>query len=171
MKPEFIEKEAMIMAGFSFYGTPFEFKDFWDEQNEIGKLWQRFMGFIQQVDTETYPILRNLKAFYEIHIDTPETLVNGVFEVFVGTQIPFLDDLPLELVIKVLPAIEYAVFTLKGEEITSDWPQLIYDQWMPQNGYELAYPFNFQYYDHRFKGMDKISESTIDVFVPIRKII
>jgi predicted transcriptional regulator YdeE len=46
---------------------------------------------------------------------------------------------------------------------------MIYDQWMPQAGYSSAHPFEFQYYDHRFKGVANLAESEIDVYVPIKK--
>jgi predicted transcriptional regulator YdeE len=77
---------------------------------------------------------------------------------------------PVELLVKVLPPTQYAVFTLHGEEITSDWPRRIYQEWLPGSGYEPTHQYNFQYYDERFKGIDKINESTIDVYVPVKRV-
>ena len=67
-----------------------------------------------------------------------------------------------------LPATEYAVFTLKGKQISSDW-HLEIDQWISKAGYQGAHPFSFQYYDERFKGLDKIGESQLDVYMPVTK--
>jgi len=55
-----------------------------------------------------------------------------------------------------------------GTEIACDWGQET-ELWMKENGYREAYPFSFQYYDHRFLGLDRIEESEIDVYVPIEK--
>ena len=41
MDPKIIEKATILLAGFSFYGNPFDTKDPWTEENEIGKVWQR----------------------------------------------------------------------------------------------------------------------------------
>jgi predicted transcriptional regulator YdeE len=67
-----------------------------------------------------------------------------------------------------LPACKYAVFTFRGEEIAGDWSAAIYADWMPGSGYEQAHPYSFQLYDHRFKGVDSLADSVLDVYVPIK---
>jgi len=47
-----------------------------------------------------------------------------------------------------------------------DWEQEIL-AWLDQNGYRESYPFNFQYYDARYKGLDSVDDSEIDVYLPI----
>jgi hypothetical protein len=42
--------------------------------------------------------------------------------------------------------------------------------WLTTSGYESPYSYNFQYYDARFKGMDRNAESVLDVYVPVVKI-
>ena len=61
-----------------------------------------------------------------------------------------------------------AVFTFEGQQINSDWPRMIYQEWLPNSGYQEAYRYNFQLYDQRFKGIDRLDESAIDVYVPIK---
>ena len=39
---------------------------------------------------------------------------------------------------------------------------------MTRSGYERAYPYGFQLYDDRFKGVERIDESTLDVYVPVK---
>ncbi len=168
MNPKLIHMDALTLAGFDFYGNPFEVKDPWSEENEIGKLWQRFMGFLQQNGPVLDRIAVRKDAMYEVHLSHSDTSTTGEFEVFIGMAISQLTDLPVELVVKVLPPTQYAVFTISGEAISSDWHHEIYRQWMPQSGYSAAYPFSFQYYDHRFKGMDKLADSSIDIYVPIQ---
>jgi predicted transcriptional regulator YdeE len=60
------------------------------------------------------------------------------------------------------------VFLLKGHEIVSDWTKGM-QNWMAQAGYESAYRYGFELYDHRFKGMDRIDESELDAYIPVKK--
>ena len=42
-------------------------------------------------------------------------------------------------------------------------------EWLPDSGYEEAGKFVFEYYDdERFKGMENLEESELDVWVPIK---
>ena len=168
MNPKIIKKEAMILAGFSFFGNPFEESDPWSEGNEIGKLWQRFMAFVQQYASDLKGIIAQDDVFYEVHISHPETKVKSEYEVFIGVAVDQIKDVPVELLVKVLPATQYAVFTLEGEQINSDWHFMIYQQWMPDSGYSAAYEYGFQAYDDRFKGMDNLADSVLDVYIPIK---
>lgn len=161
-----IERPRLWLAGFSFYGDPFAFSDGWSMDNEIGRLWQRFMAFFAAHD-EYIPGMTEEQAMFEVHIEHPETRSKGLFEVFVGVPVEDLDGLPVELVVKALPPVRYAVFTLRGETITSDWGKDIYQEWLPQSDYREAYPYSFQYYDARFKGMDRVEESVLDIYVPV----
>ena len=40
--------------------------------------------------------------------------------------------------------------------------------WMLDAGYTSAYPSGFQLYDRRFKGLDHVETSQLDVYFPIR---
>lgn len=83
-----------------------------------------------------------------------------------------LDDLPLELVGKVLPGGVFAHAVPRGKQITT-WEKTLYDEWLPESGYKLApigdYHYQLQVYEEgRFKGVgDLLEESEIDVYVPI----
>lgn len=106
---------------------------------------------------------------YELHLEHPETPQTGEYEVFVGLEVGALEDVPLALCVKILPPATYAVFVLQGEEIVSDWGQKIYEEWMPGAGYESAGAYGLQRYDRRFKGLDRLAESLIEVYVPVRR--
>jgi AraC family transcriptional regulator len=105
---------------------------------------------------------------YEVHIYNEETMQKGMFEVFVGMEVAKLENVPVELVVKILPSTTYAVFTLEGQQITSDWYQIA-EQWLPQAGYQTAYEYSFQLYDQRFKGLDNLDESALDVYMPVKR--
>lgn len=89
-------------------------------------------------------------------------------------EVDRLDDLPLELVGKALPAGTYVQAIPRGQEIGT-WENTLYEEWLPQSGYELmvlqGYSFQAQVYEEgRFKGPDDLlAESEIDVHVSVRE--
>jgi len=168
MEPTIVERSQIILLGFSFFGDPFTFSGGWTEENEIGRLWNRFTAYMaNHGDHINY--VKNNEVGYEVHIEHDETASKGHFEVFVGLEVEKLEDVPVEMLVKILPPTKYAVFTLKGEQITSDWPRMIYHEWMAGSGYQQAYNYSFQLYDQRFKGLENLDESVLDVYIPIRQ--
>jgi predicted transcriptional regulator YdeE len=105
---------------------------------------------------------------YEVHIYHQETLQTGEFEVFVGMEVQALDRVPIEFSVKILPPVTYAVFALVGEQITADWSQMLYQDWLPQSSYELVGDYGIQRYDERYKGVDRTAESVLEFHVPVR---
>jgi AraC family transcriptional regulator len=167
VEPQLVDKDQIILAGFSFFGDPFKFSGGWSEENEIGRLWKRFMAFLGEEGNR----LRNVTAgggFYELHIDHPEMERTGEYEVFVGMEVDRLEDVPVRLSIKFLPPTKYAVFTLAGQEIVADWSTEM-QAWLTRSGYQRAYAYGFQYYDERFKSMQQLDESVLDMYVPVRR--
>ncbi len=164
MNPKIITEKEWLVVGMNFYGDPFSQASAWSEDNEIGLLWKRFMAFdLARIKHRTAP-----DTSLEIHIETQETAAKGVFEVFVGVQVERLQDVPFECVVKVLPAAQYAVFTLEGRRIVSDWSNALRD-WMASSGYVRSRKYFIELYDSRFKGMDKIDESVLDAYIPIAR--
>ncbi len=169
MEPTLIESGPKYLVGFSFFGDPFARSAGWTEENEIGRLWQRFMTHLAQ---SPCPIGR-VKAegvMYELHVYHAETPRTGEFEVFVGVEVEALEAIAVELSAKILPPATYAVFTLHGEQITSDWARLIYTDWAPGAGYAVVQTHSLQRYDARFKGMAQIADSALEVYIPVRKL-
>jgi len=168
MQPTIVQKDEIILVGMSFYGDPFETSAGWTEENQIGRLWQRLMGYLAE-NADAIQQRVPIQASYEVHVYGPETMSKGLFEVFVGLQVKRLETVPVDLLVKILPSAEYAVFTLQGEQISSDW-HLEIDQWIAAAGYQGALPFSFQYYDERFKGLDQIEDSQLDIYMPVKKV-
>jgi len=168
MKPvKIIKSEPILLVGMSFFGDPFSSASDWSVENEIGKLWSRFMRFLGN-NSDAINNKVEGGGLYEIHIDGDRTEKDGNYEVFVGMPVETLDKVPIECVVKQLPETDYAIFTVKGEEIFSDWGMDIYRGWMPESGYETSFKYNVQLYDERFKGMDRIEESELDIYVPVK---
>jgi predicted transcriptional regulator YdeE len=169
VEPKFVTQDPLKLVGFSFYGDPFRLSPGWTEENEIGRLWNRFINYAQQQGPAWERVVAHPHLSYEVHIYNEATMETGVFEVFVGSELASGVQPPLETVIKVLPAVQYAVFTLRGQIIVGDWPQAIYEQWLPNSDYELAHEFHIQYHDGSFKGFDRLDESSLDVYVPVKQ--
>jgi predicted transcriptional regulator YdeE len=166
VEPRLIDQDQIALVGFSFFGDPFKFSGGWSEENEIGRLWKRFMAYLQEEGRHISHVKAG--AFYELHIDHPEMERTGEYEIFVGVEVDRLEDVPVRLSIKLLPPTQYAIFTLIGQEIIADWSAEM-QAWLTRTGYQRAYAYGFQYYDERFKGMDHIDESMLDMYVPVRK--
>ena len=167
MEPRIEERGPTMLAGMVYYGDPFAAGG-WSQENEIGKLWTRFNAFWDEHQASIRHVA-DPNVGYEVHIEPQEYAETGNFYVMVGVEIAEIEDLPLELSVKVLPAGTYAVFTLRGPEITSNWPDAIYKGWLPGSGYEEAHKVTVECYDgDRFKGVDD-PDSELDIWVPIKK--
>jgi len=162
MQPTIHSLDQLTLLGLSFYGDPFAVSGDWDVENEIGRLWQRLGHSLKR-----YPRLQPLaNRTYEVHIYNPETEQKGHFEVFAGFLINDLDLAAPDLLVKVLPPAQYACYTVQGEKIVTDWYAEI-ESGLGELGYRRAGQYFFQVYDERFKGMEHLAESELDVYIPI----
>jgi AraC family transcriptional regulator len=168
MEPKIVDRDQILLVGFSYYGDPFATSAGWTEENEIGRLWRRLETFLRNHGDRVKHV-RDESLGYEVHVEHEETAAKGYYEVFVGMEVETLEDMPIEMVSKALPATKYAVYTVSGDQIVSDWATEIFGEWMPGSGYEQAYGYGFQLYDARFKGLDRLDESELDIYVPVRK--
>ena len=170
MVPKIISSKKILLAGLSFFGDPFSQASSWDEENEIGRLWNRFYSILER-SQDTIKYKKDESRFIEIHLYHNNTFDTGEYEIFCGIVVEKLVDIPLEFVIKILPITEYAIFTIKGKKITEmDWYKNIFDDWLPQVGYEPRFQYSFQSYDERFKGLNDLENSELDFYFPVKKI-
>ena len=159
------EKGRLILAGMTFYGDPFGQEEGWSEGNEIGKLWSRFNAFFDRGGPWRALVVDD-QVGYEVHIEPIEHAETKAFYVMVGVEVKGVEGLPPELGLRVLPPMTWAVCTLKGAEIASNWPDEIYQKWLPSSGYREALKITIERYDSRFKG-PKDPESELEIWVPI----
>ena len=165
MEPKITSLDLIYLAGMSFYGDPFSTHGAWSGENEIGRLWTRCMAYLEG-HRDQLQSLWQAEVMYEVHVYNDETISKGLFEVFVGGPLKAPEGVPPELLIKTLPAGEYAVFTLEGDEISTDWYAAA-ETWIGEAGYQRAQSYIFQLYDERFKGVEQIEDSILDVYIPV----
>lgn len=86
-----------------------------------------------------------------------------------AVEVTSLDDIPITMVGKTIPAHHYAVFTHRGAPVhLSRTFQTIFDEWFPQSDYCPADFFDFELYDERYDPNDE-PLSEIDIYIPVRK--
>ncbi len=169
MKPKIIEHEQIILAGISYYGDPFGSGDAWTQENEIGRLWVRFSEYLKN-HKEKIPEVKTFSRMFEVHITHDETMEKGFFEIFTGVELNKITALPPQLLLKILPRATYAVFTINGSMMNTDWEMKMHRELLPEAGLKANMGYEFQLYDERFKGVDKMDESELDVYIPVIKL-
>lgn len=97
----------------------------------------------------------------ECHIYSKETKENGKFEVLIGEETDMKNP-DTHLVFRYFPKGYYYVLTLEGEEINSDW----YHKLSMME--EISDDYLIQCYDERFKGLEYIEQSILEVWVPAK---
>jgi AraC family transcriptional regulator len=166
MKPRMTDKKKFILVGMDFYGNPYREAGGWSTQNDIGQLWQRFSNFYEKRKDSIRHLVS--ESGYELWIDFEGEEDTKNNYIFVGVEVEKLDNLPLELVARILPETRYAVFALKGDEFKSDWPSRVLSEWLPEAGLEQSFTYIIEYYDpQRFQGLDS-ADSELDIYVPVR---
>lgn len=169
MEARIVERGPILIVGMGFFGNPFAGASAWDEENEIGSLWKRFYAFLDSAPSAIADRAEPPAIGYELHIAAPETRMTGRYEIFVGVMVRSLASVPIACSAKILPAAEYAVASLRGGEIGGEGIGRLYSEIVPGLGRMPDESYSFERYDERFKGMDRLSESEIDYYVPLRR--
>lgn len=164
---EIIERQELLLLGMDFFGDPYaETEDL--DMNAVGRLWQLFTDNFEKRAAQ----LRNLvsRSHFEVWIDFEDErdkITNKNEYIFIGVEINNTNDVPLEFVVKKLPATRYLKFLLQGTQITSNWPEKIEDLLYSQ-GFSRSYDYLVERYDeHRFKSISDPS-SEVEIWVPIK---
>lgn len=169
MESRMVALDTTYVVGMQYFGNPIATGEAWSAANQIGQLWGRFNKYMES--NPDAPFRRHARdGGYEVHAWNDEMKETREHYVMVGVACDSIDEVPPELVVKVLPEGQYAVFTAKGEEITSDWEAPIYKEMLPKAGFEPSAAFLIEYYDERFKGLegDALAQSELDIYVPVR---
>ena len=166
-EPIITEKIVLRLSGMVYYGNPVHTHEGWNVENEIGKLWYRFMKACMENPDIVKEYTVEPKIAYEAHIAYAGE-PNKEYHIFVGieTKTPIQD--PIEFFFKEFPLTKYAVFTAKGKDMAEQMEE-IYTEWLPNSPYVESYPMMIQRYDQdKFKGLEDES-SEIDFMIPIKE--
>ncbi|MBI9012593.1 MAG: GyrI-like domain-containing protein [Clostridiales bacterium] len=166
MEWRFETVEEKLIIGMNFYGDPFSVGGSWSVDNAIGKLWQRYSTYLSK---HSDMILHRVSAdeSYECHVMDESFEDTGEYGIMVGVEVSSLNQQPVHLVSKVIPKRKYMVLILSGQEIVSD-QQVFIDEILKENTeVSVDTSFFFEKYDKRFKGMHRIEESLVEIFIPL----
>jgi AraC family transcriptional regulator len=167
MEPQITRSTALKLVGCVYYGDPFHDAEEWAVENEVGKLWQRFMSLSHKYSSFLAGISAKKNVAYEVHIEPEEYRATKNYYVFVGVEVISIEEIPLEMFVKVLPETQYALFTtkLKDKHLAAQ----VLEKWIPQNGLEQAYPYVIEAYEvGRFRSVDDVA-SEIDWYIPVKE--
>ena len=160
MEPRIIRKDAMKLIGMMYYG---------DNKNwEIPRIWEEFIPLMP-----TIPNWLPVRESYGLCFYSESFSKSGLFYYLAGAPVSSLDEIPMALVGKTLPASEYAVFTHKGPLVgqantVKDTYAYAYGTWLPKSPYGNPFSYDFEFYGERYKGNED-PDSEIDICIPIRK--
>jgi AraC family transcriptional regulator len=160
MEPRIVKREAIKLIGIMYYG---------DNKNwEIPKIWEEFLPLMKKI-----PNCLPVRESYGLCFYTESFSKTGLFYYLAGLPVSSLEEIPIELVGKTLPASEYAVFTHKGSFVgktntVRDTYAYAYGTWLPTSPYTNPYAYDFEFYDERFKGNTN-PDSEIDICIPIKR--
>jgi hypothetical protein len=73
MDVRIVERGQMILVGMSFYGDPFAESGGWTEENEIGRLWERFMAYLA-AHAGAIRHTTEERVAYEVHVAGEEAV-------------------------------------------------------------------------------------------------
>jgi AraC family transcriptional regulator len=153
MEPRLVDRDKIKLVGLPFYGDP--------ANGNFTKAWHRLM----QIELPTQRV--NETVHYGVELYGSEFHQEHQWMYFPSVEVQDLQDTPGILFAKTLPASRYAVFHVTGGlSKISEIFRFAYDQWIPASDYEVAYPYDFEYYGEDFKG--DMPESEMDLYIPIK---
>lgn len=151
-QPQIIRKAQMILVGISVLG---------DSRTDVPGLWARF-GEIEPRIVNAVPTAR-----YVVITWGEETLLTYQHFLYVGVEVKRVQRPPLRSVIKVLPALQYAVFSAWSHELDDTWFYAL-QEWLPASPYREP-GFIIQRYDRARYIEARRGRREIDILIPLRK--
>ncbi len=153
---KFIQKESIHLIGMSIFGN-------FHEQPIIPKLWQEFTPHISKIPNKV-----NDNQCFGVETYTDSFMKHNQWHYMVAVEVSTLETIPILCTAKTLPPNLYAVFTHTGaiRSITKTF-DYIYSKWLPNSNYEIAAPYDFEFYDERFKKEEEDSE--LDIYLPVKQ--
>jgi AraC family transcriptional regulator len=151
MQAKIVRKPAFSVVGMSYHGK--------NQHNEIPQLWRSFgprMGEVQHVahPENAYGVMDHLDAR------------TGEFDYLAAFEVTTIAEIAEGMTVKAIPAQTYAVFPCMLSTLRQTYAA-IYQDWMPNSGYQRAGGPEFELYDERFTPDDPNSEMFL--YIPVER--
>jgi len=153
MEPKIVELPRFYVVGVAVYCD--------SDSDLFPKAWDMYMKLQKKMT------LKNPNIGYGVEFYTEEFQKEHKFFYMACGEVQNLENIPANMVGKVIPAHKYAVFTSRGAvSELGKTSRHAYHKWLPAAKYKIADWYDFEYYDERFKGLDN-TDSEIDIYIPI----
>ena len=93
----------------------------------------------------------------------------GEFFYLMAVEVLNFDRMPVEMLGKVIPESEYAVFTVKGLSAIKDAYTFAYGEWLPRSGWKHTLNFDYEFYGTKFANPDD-PNAEFEICIPVVKI-
>lgn len=133
-------------------------------ENKIEELWAEFIGRMPELDENAVPeCTLGICSFIENGQNEDE------FDYMAARVVKDESIIPEGMTYRILPAQDIAVFTHEGSlDDLSETYDNIYEEWLPESGYQIDDADEIEWYDSRFQfGSEK---SQMDIHIPIKPI-
>jgi predicted transcriptional regulator YdeE len=132
-----------------------------DSRTDITGLWARFAELEPRI-AQRVPAAR-----YIIITWGGETEVTYKHFLYVGMEVSRIQAPPLDTIVKILPAAQYAVFSTWVYELDKVWRYAL-EEWLPASPYQEP-GFIIQRYDRLRYLQARPPKREIDIYIPLRK--
>lgn len=159
MEPRIERRGALSLVGLMYYGE--------NKNNEIPAVWNEFMPYLCATPGQV-PNRTPDRESFGLCFYTGSFAATGFFYYLAAVPVTKLDEIPMPLVGKTIPAAEYAVFSHRGP--VAGLKQLYgyaYGTWLPSSGYENPYNYDFEYYGKDFAGDGP--DALTEIWIPVKR--
>ena len=142
------------------------YKEMSPADNTTPELWQNFMPRRTEIQHLIPNIYFAIQEYSEV-LNFKDFQANNNFKMWAAVEVSKLTDLPRAMACLTLPAGKYAVFIHKGQaDSFYNTSKYIFEQWLPNSGYELDLRPHFQVMDKNYRPDDPASQE--EVWIPLK---
>jgi len=154
-----VNKPAFKVVGMNTY-TDFLNGNF----DQFPATWERFCPYSGKIEKRV-----NDNTAYGISFYPPDWTPKSKWDYMAAVEVKDLNDIPITMLGKTIPANKYAVFTHKGpvKNLYQTY-YYIYTKWLPESNYDKVSGYDFELYDERFKD-GKSDDSEVDIYIPVKE--
>lgn len=154
MEPRIVRMGERKLIGMAYHGK--------NENDEIPRFWQKYWDRIAELPNRSRP---GESYGFCFSIEGEE---GGGFFYLMAVEVSNFDRMPVEMLGKVIPESEYAVFTVRGLAAIKDAYTFAYGEWLPKSGWRHTLNFDYEFYGTKFANPDD-PNAEFEICIPVVK--
>ncbi|WP_373898241.1 GyrI-like domain-containing protein [Haloimpatiens sp. FM7315] len=152
-KPTIVKKSAFKIIGMKYFGK--------NQKDEIKALWNQFYNRKEEIQNK----IEGSKYYGICQLFSGSSKFSYIASVIVKNT----ECIPKEMVSKIIPCSQYAVFSHKGSlNSLGQTYGYIYGVWLPNSGYEHSTLPDIEEYIGEYYNCENHEECIINIYIPIR---